>query len=136
MQRTIIEVAADTHILITLERNVKMGGSSHQRRVERKRALNDQKPIEWYRMCRIILRDGVPAEIPIKFAASRASITLLPMGTDEIANQAAQNEAQADDSTCYAHDVVSSFEAHVARQEAERFTAPPKKRKLVWVEEE
>lgn len=136
MQRTIIETAADSHILITLERNVRMGGNSHQRRVERTRALNDQKPIEWYRMGRVILRKGVPSEIPVKFSASKASITLLPLGSEEMRAQAYSNSIAAAEGVSRAEAVVEGIEHQQAVQEAARAVAPPKKRRLVWVEAE
>lgn len=135
MQRTTIEAAADGHILITLERNNKLGGNAHQRRIEKKRELNGTGPVEWYRMGRVILRDGVPAELPVKFAASRASITLLPLGSPEITNQAAENEAVAADSTCYAYDIVAAIAARTTVLESNRFIPPAKKRRLMWVEE-
>lgn len=132
MHRTIIEAAADGNTLITLERNNKLGGNARQRRQQRKREMDGKGPVEWYRMARKIVRGVVSEALPVKFDASTADITLLPLGSTETIVQSIQNAQAAAAYRDEAEVMATTIDLHNSFFEVK----PAKKRKMVWADED
>lgn len=136
--RIVIEKLKDGHVVVDQQAERGVGGSSHDRRVhqhgtkkqkqvaaKKKQELTDEG---WRRTDRKVFRSGVIEQMP----TFPSTVEILPFGSAEIANIAAENEAVAADSTCFAFDTAAQIDA----QNAAFVVKPPRRMRVVFVDED
>lgn len=126
--RIVIEKLNDGHVIVDQQQlsNVALSGNAHQRKQAKLALAKGEIQQAWRKVDRTIFRSGVVEQMP----AFPNNVEILPFGSAEIADIAAENEAVAADSTCFAFDIAEQIDA----QNASFAVKPPRKMRVVFVD--
>ena len=130
--RTVVELMPDGHIAVTTLSRIEGGGNAHDRKVRKTREIHGEGPApKWRRDDRRIFRTGVKQLVQVA-----PNITLLPFGSEEMNEQAENNELLADDATCEAYERVQEINNNALVFDSDpRRCFMPKVKKVVIVYE-